>query len=70
MNIQTTKYLNVHGKDPKGVGYWGFISDRGDMVWVPISMSLSAAKKWLRQSSQVTGMSSMVRNRVVWQVAP
>jgi len=70
MNIKTNQYQGVHGKAPRGTGCWAFTNSAGQVVFAPAYCTLSEAKAWLWQSNEVAGMSRLVRNKIVWQVAP
>ena len=48
-------YYNAHLKDPRGTGSWAFIAPDGSIVRVPGTMSLSAAKSWLKQNATISG---------------
>lgn len=65
--IETTKFQNVHGHSPKGVGGWGFIGPEGQLAWAPAPMRLNDAKNWLKREIRSLGLSGRYST---WQVAP
>ena len=63
--FDTTSYIGVHGKDPKGFGRWGFSIgtskvedyDADTVVFTP-AMSYTDAKKFAKQTFKDRGMSN------------
>lgn len=63
--FDTTSYIGVHGKDPKGFGCWGFSIgtskvedyDADTVVFTP-AMSYTDAKKFAKQTFKDRGMSN------------
>jgi len=54
-------YVSSHLKSPKGFGTWAFSEDQQgrDMIFTPTAMTLTNAKKWLKnklKSEGVTGI--------------
>ena len=50
IEFHTSDYERSHGRKPNGRGGWAFIVMTGDRetVFVPGSMTLEAAKSWMR----------------------
>jgi hypothetical protein len=53
IEFTTTEYQYTHGKKPAGYGLWAFAevisSGSGKEIFAPHSMTLTQAKKWLKQ---------------------
>ena len=56
LEFSTTSYEFSHGRKPKGFGMWAFQEGRGPEIFTPTSMTLTDAKKWLRQSLVAQGV--------------
>lgn len=58
MKIETSQYINAHGKAPRGTGTWAFdLLRQGNRstVFAPRGMSLSEAKRWALDESRRLG---------------
>jgi len=51
VSIDASKYVRVHGKQPKGNGQWGF-EIKGQEVFTPHSMSYADACKWAKEEAK------------------
>jgi hypothetical protein len=49
LEFSTTSYEFNHGRKPKGFGSWAFQEGHSTEIFAPYSMTLTNAKKWLKQ---------------------
>jgi len=51
VNVDASKYVRAHGKQPKGNGMWGF-EIKGQEIFTPNSMSYVDACKWAKAEAK------------------
>jgi hypothetical protein len=54
VNIDSSKYVRAHGKQPKGSGQWGF-EIKGEEVFTPTAMTYADAQKWAKEEGKKAG---------------
>lgn len=62
IEFDTTGYEASHGHKPTGRGGWAFSEKRNpdvmtsDVIWAPNGLTLTEAKRWLKQKLQSEGV--------------
>jgi hypothetical protein len=56
-------YESNHGQKPRGRGRWAFVAPDGSLVRVPMEMTYSEAKAWLKKNATISGQYKVAHAR-------